>query len=81
MLLITFFLGAKLIEKKLKLKTLIKGIITFIIFFVIYAIVLNKGGSLEFTLVENIYGVTISLLRYCISPIAAFDIFLQSQGV
>lgn len=54
-------------------------IIFLVLVFGILGIVSNKGGSLDNSLSENIVSLASNMLGYVISPIAAFDYYLENN--
>ncbi|QBN19820.1 O-antigen polymerase [Flavobacterium nackdongense] len=76
---ICLFFGVLIVFNKLKRKYLIYGILSIIILFATIGILLNKGGSTENSLIENISGVLESFMVYFIGSLSAFDSFLNSN--
>lgn len=73
------FFGILIVFQKLKRKYLIYGMLGIIFLFATIGILLNKGGSVENTLVENISGIFESFMVYFIGSLSAFDAFIHSN--
>lgn len=71
--------GVLIIFKKLKKKHLLYGISSVLVLFSTIGILLNKGGSIENNLEENISGVFESFMVYFIGSLSAFDSFIHSN--
>lgn len=71
--------GILIIFKKLKKKHLMYGISSVLILFSTIGILLNKGGSVDNNLGENISGIFESFMVYFIGSLSAFDAFIHSN--
>ncbi len=73
--------GVLIIFKKLKKKHLMYGVLSIITLFSTIGILLNKGGSTDNNLQENISGVFESFMVYFIGGLSAFDSFIHSNFI
>jgi oligosaccharide repeat unit polymerase len=73
--------GILIIFKKLRKKHLFYGISSVLVLFSTIGILLNKGGSTENNLEENISGVFESFMVYFIGSLSAFDSFIHSNYI
>lgn len=71
--------GILIIFKKLKKKHLIYGLSSVVVLFATIGILLNKGGSTDNSLEENISGIFESFMVYFIGSLSAFDSFIHSN--
>jgi oligosaccharide repeat unit polymerase len=67
------------LKGKLRSKYILRFVIVSFVAFIIVGIVLNKGGSLAYSLSENIRSGLNHLLAYFEGPVLAFDRFLNSD--
>lgn len=73
--------GVLIIFKKLKRKHLVYGILSVLTLFSTIGILLNKGGSTDNNLKENISGIFESFIVYFIGSLSAFDSFIHSNFI
>lgn len=73
--------GILIIFKKLKKKYLLYGLSSVLVLFSTIGILLNKGGSTENNLEENISGIFESFMIYFIGSLSAFDSFIHTNYV
>ncbi|WP_338407596.1 O-antigen polymerase [uncultured Flavobacterium sp.] len=71
--------GVLIVFKKLKKKHLVYGISSVLLLFSTIGILLNKGGSAENNLKENISGIFESFMQYFIGGLSAFDSFIHTK--
>jgi len=80
LLLLTFLIGPKIIIGRLQLKHLVYFSLSFLLFFFLFAMTLNKGGSWNIPLVDNITNVSTVFSQYLTGPLIAFNLFLENQS-
>jgi len=73
LLVISLFIIVVIKTGTLKLKHFALGGLVFLLVFSIPAVILNKGGSLELSVSENISSLAISLRDYALPSLVAFD--------
>lgn len=78
---ICLIFGGLIVFKKLKKKYVVYGLFSVLILFSTIGILLNKGGSTENNLEENISGIFESLVIYFIGGLSAFDYFIHSNYI
>ncbi|TDD98378.1 O-antigen polymerase [Flavobacterium cellulosilyticum] len=78
---ISLIYGLLIVFQKFKKKYIYYGISGILVLFSTIGILLNKGGSTENNLQENISGIVESFVIYFIGSLSAFDAFLHSHYV
>jgi len=73
LLVISLFIIVVIKTGKVRLRNIAFGILAFLIVFSIPAVILNKGGSLEASVAENISSLSVSFRDYTLPSLVAFD--------
>ncbi len=73
LLVLVCLMGIAAMRNRLGIRKLFVGAIVFLVAFAVFAVILGKGGDVDFALSENLSSVEESLVQYAIGPIPAFD--------
>lgn len=77
LMLITAILVVKYSKEKISFRSLFFSITGFIFIFFTFGLLSRKGGSVENTLKENLFGLFENLSQYIVTPFVAFSIYLE----
>lgn len=73
MQMLLMILGVISVYKRIKMKNILYAFFGFVLLFFAYGVALNKGGSEDNSLSENISSLSENFVMYCVGSLSAFD--------